>query len=78
VGGDGYKATLKPYLDDMEFKKSAKWKAVDSIANAPGEISLTPVSKPGFFLFYNKVDRSIYISNDLSSGKSAMTFKVLS
>lgn len=74
---DGFRATFKSgNLDNADFNNSAKWKVVDSIAGQPGEVSLVPSSKSGFYLFYNKIDRSVYINNDISSGKNAMSFKV--
>jgi len=74
---DGFRATFKSGdMNSADFNNSAKWKVVDSIAGQPGEVSLIPSSKSGFYLFYNKIDRSVYINNDISSGKNAMSFKV--
>ena len=75
---DGFKVKLKKFEDTFDFKQRATWNVINSVAGNPGEVSIESVSKPGFYIFYNKVDRSINISNDKSdTGKPAMSFAVM-
>jgi hypothetical protein len=82
VGGylviDGFRVKLMKFVDTFDFKQRATWNVVNSVAGNPGEVSIESVAKPGFYVFYNKIDRSINISNDTSkSGKQASSFAVM-
>ena len=75
---DGFRVKLMKMVDSFDFKQRASWNVINSVAGNPGEVSIESVAKPGFFVFYNKVDRSINISNDTStSGKQATSFAVM-
>jgi hypothetical protein len=75
---DGFRVKLMKFVDTFDFKQRASWNVVNSVAGNPGEVSIESVSKPGFYVYYNKIDRSINISNDTStSGKQASSFAVM-
>jgi hypothetical protein len=75
---DGFKVKLLKFADTFDFKQRATWAVINSVAGNPGEVSIESVSKPGFFLYFNKIDRSINISNDTSlEAKQAQSFALM-
>ena len=75
---NGYKVSARQDDDSDEFKASASWKVVDSVADAPGEISFESVSNPGFFMAINTLSRSVNIDvpKDYDT-KKRMSFALL-
>jgi hypothetical protein len=75
---DGFRVRLMKFVDTFDFKQRSSWNVINSVAGNPGEVSIESVSKPGFYIYYNKIDRSINISNDVSpAGKKATSFAVM-
>jgi hypothetical protein len=75
---NGYKVSARQDDDSDEFKASASWKVIDSVADAPGEISFESVSNPGFFMAINTLSRSVNIDvpKDYDT-KKRMSFALL-
>ena len=73
---EGFK--LKILIDDgsFNFKQNSAWKVIDSIAGNPGEVSFESAAKPGFYIYFNMVDRTLGLYNNLRAA-SSMSFAII-
>ena len=73
IGLAGFRVTMLPF--NPIYDNDTRWKAVDSLAGTPGEVSFLLKSKPGFYMQFNKIRRGLEVNNNLDD-KPSMSFSV--
>ena len=74
---DGFKLKIRSDDGSFNFKQDSTWKIVESVAGNPGEVSIQSVSKPGFFIYFNVIDRTVGLNNDIARAGKAMSFRII-
>jgi len=75
---EGFRVRIREFQNNLSFMENARWNVVDSIAGNPGEVSIQSVAKPDFYMYFNKLERTINISNDVTpAGLQACSFAIM-